>query len=78
MSGTFFGFYLHDMPDGQFTNLLEQAKALGLGDQWEDVCRAYADVNQLVGDIVKVTPTSKAVGDLALLLVTNGFQIAEH
>jgi pyruvate carboxylase len=64
--------YLHEMPGGQFTNLLEQAKALGLGDRWEEVCRAYADVNRLVGDIVKVTPTSKAVGDLALLLVTNG------
>jgi len=66
--------YLHEMPGGQFTNLLEQAKALGLGDRWEEVCRAYADVNRLVGDIVKVTPTSKAVGDLALLLVTNGLQ----
>lgn len=64
--------YLHEMPGGQFTNLLEQAKALGLGDRWEDVCRAYADVNRVLGDIVKVTPTSKAVGDLALLLVTNG------
>ena len=64
--------YLHEMPGGQFTNLLEQAKALGLGDRWEEVCRAYADVNRLLGDIVKVTPTSKAVGDLALLLVTNG------
>jgi pyruvate carboxylase len=69
--------YLHEMPGGQFTNLLEQAKALGLGDRWEDVCRAYADVNRLVGDIVKVTPTSKAVGDLALLLVTNGLQAAD-
>ena len=69
--------YLHEMPGGQFTNLLEQAKALGLGDRWEEVCRAYADVNQLVGDIVKVTPTSKAVGDLALLLVTNGLQAAD-
>jgi pyruvate carboxylase len=69
--------YLHEMPGGQFTNLLEQAKALGLGDRWEEVCRAYAEVNQLLGDIVKVTPTSKAVGDLALLLVTNGLQAAE-
>jgi len=69
--------YLHEMPGGQFTNLLEQARALGLADRWEDVCHAYADVNQLLGDIVKVTPTSKAVGDLALLLVTNGMQAAE-
>ena len=69
--------YLHEMPGGQFTNLLEQAKALGLGDRWEDVCRAYADVNTLLGDIVKVTPTSKAVGDLALLLVTNGLHAGD-
>jgi len=69
--------YLHEMPGGQFTNLLEQAKALGLGDRWEEVCRAYADVNQLVGDIVKVTPTSKSVGDLALLLVTNNMQASD-
>jgi len=66
--------YLHEMPGGQFTNLLEQAKALGLGDRWEEVCVAYSQVNQLLGDIVKVTPTSKAVGDLALLLVTNGMR----
>ncbi len=69
--------YLHEMPGGQFTNLLEQAKALGLGDRWEEVCRAYADVNQLVGDIVKVTPTSKSVGDLALLLVTNNLHASD-
>jgi pyruvate carboxylase len=69
--------YLHEMPGGQFTNLLEQAKALGLADRWEDVCRAYADVNALLGDIVKVTPTSKAVGDLALLLVTNGLHASD-
>jgi pyruvate carboxylase len=69
--------YLHEMPGGQFTNLLEQAKALGLGDRWEEVCLAYSQVNQLLGDIVKVTPTSKAVGDLALLLVTNGMQASD-
>jgi pyruvate carboxylase len=63
--------YLHEMPGGQFTNLLEQARALGLSHRWDEVCRMYADVNQLLGDIVKVTPTSKSVGDLALFLVTN-------
>ena len=63
--------YLHEMPGGQFTNLLEQARALGLSHRWDEVCRTYADVNQLLGDIVKVTPTSKSVGDLALFLVTN-------
>jgi pyruvate carboxylase len=63
--------YLHEMPGGQFTNLQEQARALGLSSRWEEVCQAYAEVNQMVGDIVKVTPTSKSVGDLALFLVTN-------
>jgi pyruvate carboxylase len=63
--------YLHEMPGGQFTNLLEQARALGLASRWDEVCRMYAQVNQLLGDIVKVTPTSKSVGDLALFLVTN-------
>jgi pyruvate carboxylase len=67
--------YLHEMPGGQFTNLLEQARALGLASRWDEVCRMYADVNQLLGDIVKVTPTSKAVGDFALFLVTNNLTI---
>jgi len=62
--------YRHEMPGGQYTNLFEQTRALGLADRWEEVCRVYADVNQLLGDIVKVTPTSKAVGDMALFLVT--------
>jgi pyruvate carboxylase len=64
--------YNHEMPGGQYTNLFEQARALGLADQWQDVCRAYAEANQLVGDIVKVTPTSKAIGDMALFMVANG------
>src|SRR5690606_34499080 len=67
--------YLHEMPGGQFTNLLEQARALGLAPRWDEVCRMYADVNKLLGDIVKVTPTSKSVGDLALFLVTNNLSI---
>lgn len=61
----------HEMPGGQYTNLYQQARALGLADQWRDVCRIYADVNRLFGDIVKVTPTSKAVGDMALFMVAN-------
>jgi len=69
--------YLHEMPGGQFTNLLEQAKALGLGERWDEVCRMYAAVNQLLGDIVKVTPTSKSVGDMALFLVTNNLQVED-
>ena len=63
--------YDHEMPGGQYTNLFQQARALGLADRWSGVCRAYADVNRLFGDIVKVTPTSKAVGDMALFLVAN-------
>ncbi len=63
--------YEHEMPGGQYTNLYQQARALGLADQWGHICEVYADVNQLFGDIVKVTPTSKAVGDMALFMVAN-------
>ncbi len=63
--------YQHEMPGGQFTNLRQQARTLGLEGRWPDICRAYADANQLFGDIVKVTPSSKVVGDLALFMVTN-------
>jgi pyruvate carboxylase len=63
--------YQHEMPGGQYTNLKQQARNLGLEDRWPEVCRAYAMANQLCGDIVKVTPSSKVVGDLALFLVTN-------
>ena len=69
--------YEHEMPGGQYTNLYQQARALGLSDQWAEVCKAYADVNQLFGDIVKVTPTSKAVGDMALFLVANEMSAEE-
>ncbi len=69
--------YRHEMPGGQYTNLYEQSRALGLADRWEDVCRVYAEVNQLLGDIVKVTPTSKAVGDMALFLITNDLSCAD-
>jgi pyruvate carboxylase len=63
--------YAYEMPGGQYTNLFQQAKALGLADRWVDVCKAYSDVNVLFGDIVKVTPSSKVVGDMALFLVAN-------
>ena len=63
--------YRHEMPGGQYTNLFEQARAVGLADRWTDVCRMYTEVNQMLGDIVKVTPTSKAVGDFALFLIAN-------
>ena len=64
--------YLHEMPGGQFTNLKEQARALGLADRWHEVAHMYAAVNQLFGDIVKVTPSSKVVGDMALYMVASG------
>jgi len=63
--------YRHEMPGGQYTNLREQARALGLEHRWPEVAQAYAEVNRLFGDIVKVTPTSKVVGDMALFMVAN-------
>ena len=61
------------MPGGQFTNLREQARSLGIDEtRWPEVARAYAQVNEMFGDIVKVTPTSKVVGDMALMMVTSG------
>ncbi len=65
------------MPGGQYTNLFQQARRSGLADRWPEVCRIYADVNQMFGDIVKVTPTSKAVGDMALFLVANDLTRAD-
>jgi pyruvate carboxylase len=65
--------YVHGMPGGQYTNLREQARALGIDDaRWPEVARAYAQVNEMFGDIVKVTPTSKVVGDLAIMMVSSG------
>lgn len=61
--------YEHEIPGGQYTNLREQATAMGLGHRWREVERTYAEVNQLFGDIVKVTPSSKVVGDMTLFLM---------
>ncbi|MBT0961224.1 pyruvate carboxylase [Denitromonas iodatirespirans] len=69
--------YLHEMPGGQYTNLREQARAVGIDHHWPEVAQAYAEVNLLFGDIVKVTPTSKVVGDMALFMVTNGLTTAD-
>ncbi len=69
--------YLHEMPGGQFTNLKAQARSLGLEDRWPDVAQTYADVNQMFGDIVKVTPSSKVVGDMALMMVSQGLSRAD-
>lgn len=63
--------YLHEMPGGQYSNLQQQAKAVGLSDKWDEVKQMYRKVNMMFGDIVKVTPSSKAVGDMALFMVQN-------
>lgn len=64
--------YQHEMPGGQFSNLRQQAKAVGLGEKWNDIKKMYHDVNMMFGDIVKVTPSSKVVGDMTLFMVQNG------
>lgn len=69
--------YLHEMPGGQFTNLKEQARSLGLESRWHEVAQTYADVNQMFGDIVKVTPSSKVVGDMALMMVSSGLSVSD-
>ena len=69
--------YEHEMPGGQYTNLREQANSMGLGHRWREISRTYAEVNQLFGDIVKVTPSSKVVGDMCMFLVTRGIKAAD-
>jgi pyruvate carboxylase len=69
--------YRHEMPGGQYTNLKEQAQAMGLGPRWPEITRAYAEVNLAFGDIVKVTPSSKVVGDMAIFLVSHGLTVHE-
>ncbi len=63
--------YEHEIPGGQYSNLIVQVEALGLIDKWEEIRKMYAKVNELLGDLIKVTPSSKVVGDLALFLVQN-------
>ncbi|RYY90082.1 MAG: pyruvate carboxylase, partial [Chitinophagaceae bacterium] len=63
--------FYHEIPGGQYSNLKPQAQSLGLGDRMEDIKKAYREVNELFGDIVKVTPSSKVVGDMALFMVTS-------
>ena len=69
--------YLHEMPGGQFTNLKEQARSLGLETRWHEVARTYRDANMMFGDIVKVTPSSKVVGDMALMMVSQDLTVAD-
>jgi len=66
--------YLHEMPGGQYTNLREQAASMGVSHRWPEIARIYAEVNLLFGDIVKVTPSSKVVGDMALFLFSRGIR----
>ena len=69
--------YQHEMPGGQYTNLKEQARSLGLDTRWHEVAKAYAEANAMFGDIVKVTPSSKVVGDMALVMVSRGHSVAD-
>jgi len=69
--------YLHEMPGGQFTNLKEQAASMDIGHRWPEIARCYAEVNDLFGDIVKVTPSSKVVGDMTMFLITRGIKPAD-
>ena len=69
--------YIHEMPGGQYTNLKEQAEAMGLGHRWHEIARMYAEVNLAFGDIVKVTPSSKVVGDMAIFLVNHGMNMEQ-
>jgi pyruvate carboxylase len=69
--------YEHEMPGGQYTNLREQAESMGLGSRWHEIARTYAEVNFALGDIVKVTPSSKVVGDLALFLVSHNMTVRD-
>src|SRR5262249_29410267 len=63
--------YLHEIPGGQYSNLRPQADAMGIGDRLPELKRMYALVNEMLGDIVKVTPSSKVVGDLAIYMLTH-------
>src|SRR5699024_4130065 len=63
--------YEHEMPGGQYSNLQQQAKAVGLEERWNEVKSMFRQVNDMFGDIVKVTPSSKVVGDMALFMVQN-------
>jgi pyruvate carboxylase len=69
--------YLHEMPGGQYTNLKEQAASMGVAHRWPEIARTYAEVNRLFGDIIKVTPSSKVVGDMALFLFSRGIKPAD-
>ncbi len=69
--------YYNEIPGGQYTNLYAQAKEVGLAHRWPEICKIYGEVNQMFGDIVKVTPSSKAVGDMAIFMISNNLSVAD-
>ena len=69
--------YIHEMPGGQYTNLREQAESMGLGARWQEIAHTYAELNFAFGDIVKVTPSSKVVGDCAIFLVSHDMTVKD-
>ena len=69
--------YEHEMPGGQYSNLRPRAIQLGLGDRWQEIKRKYREVNDALGDVIKVTPTSKMVADFAMFLVQNDLSVEE-
>jgi pyruvate carboxylase len=69
--------FYHEMPGGQYSNLVQQASGLGVGDKFEEIKKTYRDVNFLFGDIVKVTPSSKVVGDMTLFMISNGLTVQD-
>ena len=69
--------YMHEIPGGQYSNLKPQAQSLGLGDRFHEITKMYSDVNELFGNIIKVTPSSMVVGDMALYLVSNNLTISD-
>lgn len=76
LKGSHADVYNHEMPGGQYSNLQQQAQGVGLGDRWQEVVDMYGVVNRMFGDLVKVTPSSKVVGDMALFMVQNSLD--EH
>ena len=69
--------YDHEMPGGQYSNLAKQCQTMGLGDRWEELKRTYKEVDLFFGRLIKVTPTSKVVGDLALYLLSQNLSVED-
>ena len=69
--------YEHEIPGGQYSNLVPQAESLGLKDRFNEITEMYGKVNELFGNVIKVTPSSKVVGDMAQYLVSNNLTIED-